>query len=50
MKYLGHRTICEIAFREVRDETRQRIEELMPFHPEFTKLPEHVPGLTIRAR
>jgi len=34
---LGHRIICEIAFREVRQETRQRIRELIPQDPEFRR-------------
>src|SRR6266511_503721 len=34
---LGHRTICEIAFREVRDETRQRIKKLIRGDREFAR-------------
>lgn len=34
---LGHRVICEIAFREVRDGTRQRIKDLIRRDPEFTR-------------
>jgi hypothetical protein len=34
---LGHRIVCEIAFREVRQETRQRIKELVRRDPEFRR-------------
>lgn len=34
---LGHRIVCEIAFREVRPETRQRVKELIRQDKEFKR-------------
>jgi hypothetical protein len=36
----GHRIVCELAFREVRDATRERIKRLMRTDPDFHRFSE----------